>query len=357
MRVAVIGCGNISPTYLRQLVAAPELNVVAVADRDPSRAQARGEEFGVPAAPSPETVIRDETVDLVVVLTPPESHADLAREVVSAGKHVYVEKPLALDLESGRELLAMADRQGVRVGCAPDTFLGDGMQTCKDLMDSGTIGRPIAATATMMCHGHESWHPSPHFYYQPGGGPMLDMGPYYLTALVSLIGPITRVIGLSRSFSSERVIGSEPFRGQTIPVETPTHIVGIVEFASGVVAQVAMSFDVWRHSLPHIEIYGTEGTLQTPDPNGFGGAVRYACAGDAQWRESPLRARHPEAERGLGVRDMAVSIHEGTPHRASGALAFHVLEAMLALRDCGETGGITRLTTTVGRPDSMRVLE
>jgi predicted dehydrogenase len=310
----------------------------------------------VRAAPSPDAVIRDESIELVVVLTPPESHAELAQQCVHAGKHVYVEKPLAIELSSARDLVRTAAERGLRIGCAPDTFLGDGIQTCKDLIDSGTIGRPIAATATMMCHGHESWHPAPHFYYQPGGGPMLDMGPYYLTALVSLIGPITRVIGLSRTFASERTIGSEPLRGQTIRVETPTHIVGIVEFVSGVVAQVAMSFDVWRHSLPCIELYGDEGSLQVPDPNGFEGTVRIARAGQSDWCEEPLHRRHPGAERGLGTRDMAVAIEEGTPHRASGELGLHVLEAMLALRDTGDSGGMTRLTTTVARPDSMRLL-
>jgi predicted dehydrogenase len=342
--------------YLEQLRAAPEVDVVALADRDPARSQARAAEFGVRAAPSAEAVIHDETVELVVILTPPESHAELAQQCVTAGKHVYVEKPLAIGLPSAYKLIAEAAERGLRVGCAPDTFLGDGIQTCKDLIDSGTIGRPIAATATMMCHGHESWHPAPQFYYQPGGGPMLDMGPYYLTALVSLIGPITRVIGLSRTFSAERTIGSEPLRGQKIRVETPTHIVGIVEFASGAVAQVGMSFDVWRHSLPCIEIYGDEGSLQVPDPNGFEGTVRFARAGQSDWCEEPLHIRHPGAERGLGIRDMVVAMREGTPHRASGELGLHILEAMLALRDSGEAGEMTRLTTTVARPDSMRFL-
>lgn len=355
-RVAVIGCGNISPVYLEQLTAAPEVEVVAVADRDPARAQHRAAEFGARAATSAEAVVLDETIELIVVLTPPESHARLAQQCVNAGKHVYVEKPLAIGLQPAQDLIATATDRGLRVGCAPDTFLGDGIQTCKDLIDSGAIGKPIAATATMMCHGHESWHPAPQFYYQPGGGPMLDMGPYYLTALVSLIGPITRVIGLSRTFASERTIGSEPLGGQKIRVETPTHIVGIVEFASGAVAQVAMSFEVWRHSLPCIEIYGDEGSLQVPDPNGFGGTVRFARAGQSDWCEEPLHARHPGAERGLGIRDMVASIGEGTPHRASGELGLHVLEAMLALRDSGQASGMTRLTTTVARPDSMRLL-
>ena len=228
----------------------------------------------VPQACSVDELLSDPRIQIVVNLTPPAVHAGVAMAVLLAGKSVYNEKPLALTCEDAHKMIEMATSGGLRIGCAPDTILGAGLQTCRKLIDDGAIGLPIAATAFMLCHGHESWHPDPEFYYQVGGGPMFDMGPYYLTALVSLLGPVSRVSGSDRASFSERVIGSSPKKGQKIKVEVPTHVTGLLDFANGAMGTIITSFDVWSHTLPHLEIYGSEGTLSLPDPNTFGGPVR-----------------------------------------------------------------------------------
>src|SRR5438093_11346533 len=288
VRVGIIGCGTISGIYLKVAPTFELLEVVACADIVVERARARAAEFGLAKAGSVDALLADPAVDLVVNLTIPAAHGQVALAAVEAGKSVYNEKPLAVDRAEARRLLERARAKGVLVGAAPDTFLGGGIQTCRKLIDDGAIGAPVAATAFFANHGHESWHPDPGFYYQPGGGPMLDMGPHYLTALVSLIGPVRRVTGSVRATFPEREIGSEPRRGQKIPVNTPTHVAGVVDFASGAIGTIITSFDVWAHSLPRIEIYGSEGSLAVPDPNTFGGPVRLRRAGEAEWREMPL---------------------------------------------------------------------
>jgi predicted dehydrogenase len=352
VKVGVVGCGNISGIYLENMQAMAPLEVVAVCDLDLARAQEVGGRCGLQAMTTTE-MLETGDIDLVVNLTVPKAHAPVNDEFLLSGKHVYVEKPFALDVESGRRTLELAKAKGLRTGAAPDTFLGAGLQTCRELIDSGAIGEPIGAQAFMMCHGHESWHPSPEFYYEVGGGPLFDMGPYYLTALASLLGPVEAVSGMARATFDERQITSQPRFGKVVPVETPTNILGLLRFAGGALGQVSMSFDVWHHELPHIEIYGTEGSLSAPDPNGFGGPVRIRGRGESAWHEVPLTKSHATNSRGLGVQDMAIGIREGRPHRASGELAFHVLEVMEGILRAAEQRGEVAIDSAPGRPDLL----
>jgi len=350
VKVGIIGCGVISGIYLKNLPAFELVDVVACADLVLERAQARAQEYGIAKACLPDELLADAAVDLVVNLTIPKAHASVALAAVDAGKSVYNEKPLAVQREEGEELLRRAKGKGVLVGGAPDTFLGGGIQTCRKLIDDGAIGEPVAATAFMAGHGHEHWHPDPAFYYQPGGGPMFDMGPYYLTALISLIGPVRRVAGSARVTFPERTITSKPKAGETIRVETPTHVAGTLDFASGAVGTVITSFDVWAHSLPRVEIYGSEGTLSVPDPNTFGGPVRLRQGREAEWRDIELTHGWTQNSRGLGVADMAHALRSGRPHRASGDLTFHVLDTMHAFLNSSREGKYVELQSTCDRP-------
>lgn len=353
MRVGVIGCGNICPTYLRVAKMFPMLEIVALADIVLERARARAEEFGVPMVYTPDELLADPDIQVVLNLTVPKAHAPLNKAALQAGKHVYTEKPFGVDRQEAQEVLELANAQGLRVGSAPDTFLGAGLQTCRKLIDDGWIGEPVAAAAFMLSPGHEGWHPDPEFFYKEGGGPMLDMGPYYITALVSLLGAVKRVAGISRITRPTRIIRSEPKRGQVIEVETPTHIAGTMEFERGVIATVVMSFDVWAHRLPPIEIYGTEGTLGVPDPNGFGGPVLIKRAGAKEWSEVPLTHAYAEQSRGLGLAEMVRSIQTGRPHRASGELAYHVLDVMLSFNESSATGQHLAIQSRCERPAPM----
>jgi predicted dehydrogenase len=268
--------------------------------------------------------------------------------VVAAGKHVHSEKPLGIAVAEANRLLEAAARRGVRVGCAPDTFLGGGHQACRQLVDAGTIGRAVAGTAFFMCPGHERWHPAPAFYYAAGGGPMLDMGPYYLSALVNLIGPVARVAGITSRAHTQRTISSEPLRGQTIDVDVATHVTGALEFASGAVVTIATSFDVPRHRHAPIELYGTDASLIVPDPNRFGGTVELARAG-AEWHEHAVTHRYAGGNhRGIGVLDLALALRAGRPHRCSAELALHVLEVIEAFQISSDSG---RHATIDSRPE------
>ncbi len=273
----------------------------------------------------------------------------MAMKALEHGKHVYGEKPFAVSREEGAEMLRLANEKNLRIGCAADTFLGAAAQTCRKLIDDGWIGEVIGATAFMCCHGHESWHPDPAFYYDTGGGPLLDMGPYYLAGLVNLAGPVKRVSALSSRPFAERVITSAAKNGSRIPVKVDTHISGSLEFESGAVGTLLMSFDVWHHSLPPIEIHGTEGSLSVPDPNMFGGEVR-VCRGKGNWETVPLLYPHADNARGLGLLDMARAAVGGRPHRASGELAFHVLDVMLSLHESGSQGVPVDIRSTCAQP-------
>jgi predicted dehydrogenase len=351
--VGIIGCGVISAAYLKAARLFPQIEIRALADLDLGRAQARSAEFGPPACTVAE-LLADPAVDIVLNLTIPAAHVPVALQAVAAGKHVYGEKPLAVLTEEARRLLAAAEQAGVRVGCAPDTFLGGGHQTARRLIDQGAIGKPFGGTAFLMLAGHERWHPDPDFYYaRAGGGPMLDMGPYYLTDLVQLLGPVAKVVAFGTVGRTPRVIRTGPRAGTEIPVECTTHVAGVLQFEAGAVVQIATSFEVWGHKHTPIEIYGTEGSLAVPDPNRFGGEVEM-CPADGAWR--PVAGSHGYADdnyRILGLVDMAVAIAKGRPHRASGELAYHVLEVMVALTGSCEGGGVVAIESRCTRPEPM----
>jgi predicted dehydrogenase len=345
----IIGCGVISKAYLTAAKRFANLELRAVADMRGPAAATCGAAFGVPALRVDEMLKRDD-IEIVVNLTVPLAHTDVSLAVLHAGKHVYSEKPLGVNVAEARKVMDLAAKKNLRVGCAPDTFLGGGHQTARKLIDDGAIGQPVAGSAFFMCPGHERWHPSPGFYYLRGGGPMLDMGPYYITDLVQLLGPIAGVMGSVAKPRLERKVTSEPMNGAMIPVEVPTHVAGTLEFASGAVVSIAMSFDVPKHHHKPIEIYGTEGSIAVPDPNKFGGEVMVAKTG-GEWETLPHTHGNVDGEfRSLGVADMAAAITGNRPHRASGALALHALEAMEAFQVSADEGRRVKLTTSVERP-------
>jgi len=350
VKAGIIGTGNISGIYFRNGSRFESLEIVACADIDVERAIAKGAEYGVRGC-TVEELLADPEIEMVINLTIPRAHAPVNLKALEAGKHVYVEKPLAVTCEEGREVLELAGRKGLLVGSAPDTFLGGGIQTCVKLIEEGAIGTPIGATAFMLIGGHETWHPSPEFYYQPGGGPMFDMGPYYLTALVAMLGPIRRVTGSARISFPERTITSQPKAGTVIPVEVPTHIAGVIDFDAGPIATIITSFDVrGGTTLPRIEVYGSEGTLVVPDPNTFGGPVLMSRAGERGWVEVPLTHGCTDNARGIGAADMAKALRTGRAHRASGALAYHVLEAMHGFHIASAEGRHYAMSSTCTKP-------
>lgn len=350
VKVGVIGCGNISPIYLKSGPKFEILEIVACADKIVERAESRAKEFGVPRACTVKELLADPEIEIVINLTTPDAHAEVGFQVLEAGKCVYNEKPLAITREDGKALLALAEEKGVLIGGAPDTFLGAGIQTCRKLIDDGWIGEPVAATAFMLNRGHESWHPDPEFYYYVGGGPMFDMGPYYLTALVNLIGPVRRATGSARITFPERTITSEKKYGTKIKVEVPTHIASVLDFASGAVGTLVTSFDVWGAHVPRIEIYGSAGSLSVPDPNTFGGPVFLLRAGSREWQQVPLAYGYDENSRGLGVADMAHALRSGRKHRANGKLTYHVLDVMHAVHDASREDKHVMLESSCERP-------
>lgn len=353
--IGIIGCGQISSIYLEAPRTFDILNIVACADLDMDRARVQASRFGIPKACTVEELLADATIDIVINLTIPKAHASVGMSVINAGKSVYGEKPLALNRIEGRALLDAATAKKLYVGSAPDTFLGGGVQTCIKLIKDGVIGAPVAATAFMMGHGPENWHLDPDFYYQPGAGPMFDMGPYYLTALIAMMGPVRRVTGATSVTFPERTITSKPKYGMKITVNTPTHIAGILDFSSGAIATIVTSFDIWHHQLPRIEIYGTEGTLSVPDPNTFHGPVSIRLAQEQEWQEVPLTHGYTKNSRGIGVADMAHAMHDGYEHRANGEMAYHVLDIMQAIHESAIEGRHIELTSTCKQPVPLEV--
>jgi predicted dehydrogenase len=354
--VGIIGCGKISGVYFENCKLYPALDIVTCADLDLERARAAADQYGIAKACSVEELLDDPSIDIVINLTIPAAHAEVCLKALQAGKHVYVEKPLAVTREEGLQILAVANSNGLLVGSAPDTFLGGGIQTSIKLIEDGWIGTPVAATAFMMGRGHEHWHPDPEFYYAKGGGPMFDMGPYYLTALVAMLGPIRQVSGMTKVTFPERTITSEKKYGQTIHVETPTHVAGLLDFHNGVIGTIITSFDVFGGSqLPHIEVYGSQGTLRVPDPNGFGGPVLLKRHDSSDWMEIPLSHGYANNSRGIGVLDMAYAIQHGRMNRANGELAYHVLEAMHGFHDSSDQGKHYVMQSTCERPQAMPV--
>ncbi|MGI8644207.1 MAG: Gfo/Idh/MocA family protein [Thermomicrobiales bacterium] len=348
--VGLIGCGVISSIYLENAKHFAEYDVVAVADLDRSRAEAQAEKYGVPKVCSVEEVLADPSVDIVLNLTVPNAHAEIGMAALEAGKHLYSEKPLTIEREDAACLIAVAASKGMLVGSAPDTFLGGGLQTCRKLIDDGAIGQPVAATAFMFSHGPESWHANPLFFYQYGGGPLLDMGPYYITALVALFGPVRRVTGSARASFPERTIGSEPLKGQKITVDVPTHVAGILDFQSGAIATLMTTFDVWTDEKSRFEVFGSAGSLKVPDPNRFGGPVQLLESSSSKWRDVDLTHGSAENNRGIGLADMAAAARDHRPHRANGAMASHVLDVLHGILQASETGHHVDITSSCERP-------
>lgn len=355
LSIGMVGAGNISGEYLETLSRIPNVRLAQVASRDVRHAQDAVAAFPTARASTlPELYASDE-VDLILNLTTPGAHLEVSQAAIAAGKHLYGEKPLAMNTTEARSVLAAASAAGVRVGCAPDTVLGTGFQTARACVDGGQIGKPFAATAFMTTPGHERWHPDPEFYYRPGGGPLLDMGPYYLTALVLLLGPVRHVLGRSVTPRRSRVIGSGPRAGIDFPVEVATHVTGILEHRDGALSTMMMSFDVWQSSLPRIEVYGSEGTLLVPDPGTFAVDVGVCRAGGRSWQTVPALGGYSGTGRGIGVADMAHAIATNTAHRASAELAYHVLEVMESLLAAADSGHGHSVTSSFERPGPVPV--
>lgn len=350
LNIGLIGAGNISPTYIKGCRTFDILNLIAISDLDVNRAQSVAAEHSIPKALSVDELLADPEIDIVINLTVPKAHAEVSIAALNAGKHVYSEKPLATNRADGERIMTLAAEKELLVGCAPDTFMFAQHQTVRKLLDEGVIGRPVAAVAHMAGHGMETWHPNPDFFYQPGAGPLFDMGPYYITCLVHLLGAVTRVASSSQISFSERVVTSAGNNGRRIPVNTPTHVAGVLDFEGGAVGTLITSFDIWAHHLPLMEIYGSEGTLSVPDPNGYiNKDIRVYRHATGVWEEAP--SQYPEAwMRGIGTADMAYALCYGRAHRASGALAYHVLEVMEALLDSSVQGQHIAIQSRIERP-------
>jgi predicted dehydrogenase len=376
-RVGVVGIGDISDVYLNNLKKYPMVQVIGCAGRDPGKARAKAALHDLPKAyTGAAELLDDPEVDLVLDLTTPGAHHALNMAALRAGKHVYTEKPLAGTFAEGKELMALARARGLRVGCAPDTFLGGRLQTCRDIIDSGRIGAVTGASAFVVSHGPEWHHPSPGFLYQPGAGPVLDVGPYYVTALTALLGPARRCCAMGKRTFPSRTLECGPLKGTAIPVRVDTHLTASIEFASGAIVTLLASFDVWDSELPRIEIYGTEGTLCIGDldpvggPNLFGGKLllrtrdEYRWQGlprtnaDAPWLEVPVtrpfnELSHRDDSRGIGLVDLACAIRDGRPHRANGDLALHGLELMEAILTSATEGRFQSLESSCARPEPL----
>jgi len=340
----------ISDAYFTAAQKFNVLEVVACADSLPERAKAKSERYHVPCMTFDELLARPE-IEIILNLTPPKAHLPIALETLRAGKHAYSEKPFGIDASQANQVMTLAKEKGLRVGCAPDTFLGGGQQTARKLIDDGWIGKPIAGTAVVMGRGPEKWPQAP-FFYDIGGGPMLDLGPYYITSLVNMLGPAKSVTAVTCKGSETRVGGPETVP-HIYPVNVTTHLSGMVEFQCGTIITVLTSFEVYRHGHSPIEIYGSEGTLQVPDPNTFDGPVRVFRDGYDDWKIAPLSHIYTENSRSIGVADMACAMQSGRKHRANGELANHVLEIMLAFDKSSQLCKKVDLVTTCERPAAL----
>lgn len=367
-KVGILGCGVISRTYASDIQRFyKQLEIVACADVNLSLAQKLADEFGIPKAYTTQQLLQDPEVQIVINLTPPQFHVALDKQIIAAGKHLFSEKPFAPTLEEAKEVLALAEEKGVRVACAPDTFLASGLQSVRYYLDAGMIGKPFFVTANMTTFGVETWHPNPVPFYQKGSGPIMDMAPYYLSAIVSLLGPIESIGAFAAQPLEKRTVYAGPMSGAEIPVETPTHYTAILRLRSGVVVNLNVSFDIYKSGLPMFEIYGDGGTLTYPDPNFGGGTPRvyrkeqylgtvYQNTPEAEARKSSfhelpeLFPRVKDYSRGIGVLDLAKAIETGREHRANGALILHITEAMEALIASANTDVFYRMTTTCERP-------
>lgn len=361
-KVGIVGCGMISDAYFTAAKLFPILEVVACSDIIPERSKAKGKLYNVASLSNDELFARKD-IEIVINLTPPQVHSKIALDSLNAGKHAYSEKPFGVDQADAAQVVALAKRKKLRVGCAPDTFLGGGQQTCRKLIDDGWIGKPLSGTAMVMGRGPEKWGQAP-FFYDYGAGPMLDLGPYYMTALVNMLGPAKSVTAVTTKGFEYRTLGaevSEMYRDKykpfdNYPVKVNTHLTGVVEFQCGALVTVITSFDVYAHTHSPIEIYGTEGSLRVPDPNTFGGPVRVFRNGYKDWENVPLAFGNTENSRSIGAADMAYALRSGRPHRVNGNLANHVLEIMLSFDKSSAKGSKVMLETTCEQPDRKSVV-
>lgn len=358
VKVGIVGCGNISGIYLTNLTGMFKdiVDVVAVCDLIPERADFAKEKYGIPKAYyTDEEIMADQSIEVILNITTPDQHEPVNIMALNAGKHAYCEKPLAVTREAGQRQVALAKEKGLRLGGAPDTFLGGGIQTCRKLIDEGWIGTPVAATAFMMCHGHESWHPDPEFYYKKGAGPMFDMGPYYLTAMVNLLGPVKDVAGSTRISFPTRTITSEKKYGTIVDVEVPTNVVGILNFQSGAIGTIITTFDVYSANVPFIEIHGSLGSISVPDPNTFDGPIKLYRGSNKErvWESVPVAYGYQENSRGLGLADMCCAIRQDRIARGNGNMTMHVLDIMCAVHDASNEKKNVQLTTTFERADIL----
>ena len=345
--IGVIGAGTISDTYLENLTSFADTEVLAIGDIFPEAAKEKAAKYDVAAAGDVAIVLDDPDVEIVVNLTIPAAHAEVASQVIAAGKHVWNEKPLALDRVSGQSLLRDAEAAGLLVGCAPDTFLGEGLQAACRLTEQGIIGTPLTALALLQLPGPESWHPNPAFLYAVGAGPLFDIGPYYLTAVAQVFGPASSVAALGSKARERRVIGSGPKAGEEFDVMVPSHVSALVQYESGQSTQAIFSFD---SALPRtlLEVNGTEATMLFPDPNYFDGDVAIRRRGGEEWEK--VATTTAKSSRGTGVLDMARALREGRAHRAQGLLAYHVLDTMIAITESVESRAFVEIASSVDKP-------
>ncbi len=361
--VGIIGCGNISGAYFQFAPLFRGIEIRACADINPEAARKMAGAYGA-RAESIEGLLQSDDINIVVNLTIPSAHYEVSKAAVGAGKHVYSEKPFVLSPKEGRDLARRAARKDVRIGSAPDTFLGGSHQLARKIVDSGRLGRITSGTCHVMSHGMESWHPNPDFFFLPGAGPVLDIGPYYITNLINLIGPVISVVAMSATPASERTITSKPRRGERIPVKTPTTVHAILEFESGALITFGASWDVWHHTQALMELYGEGGTLNVPDPNFFGGELGLTRMEKAveklpAWDHPFGVANQGNGDnavanyRTAGLADMADAILKNRPHRCSAELALHAVDVMTSILKSGETGHPVRLRTTCARPEPL----
>jgi predicted dehydrogenase len=362
--IGIIGCGNISDAYLRGAARSLLVRVKSVADIRDDAAEAKAREHNV-AAVKVDALLSDPDIEIVVNLTVPAAHAPVSHDIIEAGKHVYLEKPLATRFADAKPVMEAAAARGLRVGCAPDTFLGAAHQACRYAVDEGRIGLPVAGAAAVLSHGMEHWHPNPAFFYKFGGGPIHDLGPYYVTQLVNLLGPVSRVAAEASAPFHTRTITSEPLMGQTVTVEVPTTVNGTLAFANGANVTLSHSWDVWKHRRMPLEIYGSEGSLLAPDPNFFGGEPMIAWR-DGDWVPLDISAHpfgtanrltrtgaHVADYRIIGLLDMAAAILAGRTHRADGTLALHVLEVLDAFEQSSLDGRHIAIESRCDRPEKL----
>ena len=361
MGIGIIGCGNISTAYLKLAPLFKALEVRAVADINADAAAAQAAAFNV-RAETVDGLLAADDIDMVVNLTIPAVHYEVTCKILNAGKHAYSEKPLVLTLDEATSLRALADAKGLRVGSAPDTFLGGAHQRARQAIDENGIGRIIGGTCHVMNHGMEHWHPNPDFFYQPGAGPVLDLGPYYITNLVQLIGPVKSVAAMTAATFSERTIANGPRLGETVSVNTPTNLHALLEFQNGAIVTLGASWDIWAHRHKEMELYGETGSLYIPDPNFFGGDVHQIEPDGADsgldFADHPFGVENMQDSRGIGranyrcagLADMATAIQEGREHRCNLDLAVHVVEVMTSILKAGETRAWVDMTTTCDRP-------